>query len=101
MQAKKKIIITDMTKATEVAPARPGPLIYCGPDLHGIIKTNSILKGQLSALLEAQIACCPEINKLLVHPHRLQETRAKVGTAGTAENMFYLRILEHRKERRF
>ena len=85
-------------KKKTVSAAHSGPWIYCGPELPGVVKRNTILKGSLPPLLEEQITRCPEIKKLLVPPQRLQGTRERVGVAGTAENLFYSRILEYRKE---
>ena len=74
-----------------------GPWIYCGPDLPGAIKKNSIYTKKLPAELEKYAAKCPAVLGLIVVPARLQETRNRIEVAGTAENQFYSKILQYRK----
>ena len=69
------------------------PLIYCGPNVQKLgLKKFAVYAGELSSALKSAISEVPEIGKLIVDCEKLEETRARTRTRGTAEFEYYRRI---------
>lgn len=69
--------------------------IYCGPSLPGL-NQFTILKGRPKHL-ELHIKECPEIEKLIVDVHKLNDTRLKLCVRGSYEERLYYKVAEYLK----
>ncbi len=85
-------------RAAPAEPAKPakgkkhGPQVYCGPTVRGVAKQYTVYSGKIPAELEAFIKTHPEAAGLVVPVESFAQTRKKMETAGTAENILYHKI---------
>lgn len=85
-------------RAAQAEPAKPakgkksGPQVYCGPTVRGVAKQYTVYSGKIPAELEAFIKTHQEAAGLVVPVESFAQTRKKMETAGTAENILYHKI---------
>lgn len=73
-------------------PAQAGQVVYCGPTVRGVAKQYTVFAGGIPDELENFIAQHPAAKGLLVSVERFAETRQRVETAKTAENILFHKI---------
>lgn len=74
--------------------------VYCGPDIPGTARQYTTFKA-MPKRLKAVIDKVPSIRYLLVSPEKLANTRIKIKTSGTFENIMFRRVEKQLKEREF
>lgn len=69
-----------------------GPKVYCGPTVRGVAKQYTVYTGGVPEELEAFFKAHRAAETLLVPVEKFAETRRKLETPGTAENMVYRKV---------
>jgi hypothetical protein len=87
----------DNVNVVEPIPVEtPGIFVYIGPNIQGVIQTNTVYSGTLTSVRESLASVIeqyPLVGSMLIPGGSLAQSRARVNMPGTLLHEYYMKLL--------